>query len=543
MANVYLAVAQGLAGFNKLVVLKLLRQHLATDAETLEMFLHEARLAARLNHPNVVQTYEVGMEGGRHGLIMEYLEGQSLASIWNRAGKVLMPAAAAGQATSEVQPIGRKGFSLRMHLRVLVDALAGLQYAHELADYDGKKLGLVHRDVSPHNVFVTFEGQVKLLDFGIAKASVGHGDRTQTGIIKGKIQYMAPEQMAGDDVDRRADLFSVGVMLWEAATGKRLWKGVADVAIMNRVLNGDFPRPRDVRSEISPELERIIMKAMSVDRNNRHATAFELQAEIEAELAALGDVKAREVGAYVADLFADVRTDTRSLIEAQLSKALELPSAEYDALGPITLGRVPSLGGATVSSSDVKRKGDTPDGASLTTSTRPTRTWMFVAVGTIAVGGGLFVWRASGKEHPPVVAQEPGLPAATQPAAEVAPPVQVPPVPSPEMRIHVETDPPGAKLYLDGNELPSDPFDSIVPRDHAWHTLRAEARGRVPKDSHVSFDQDIWLSLKLDPVTQPGRPPTVPVAVKPSGAPAPTTACLPPYYIEDGIKKIKPGCM
>src|SRR5260370_910736 len=175
MANVYLAVARGPSGFNKLVVLKCLRSDLASDTELLAMFLDEARLAARLNHPHVVQTYEVGEYVGRPVIVMEYLEGQVLSSLVQRAQS-------------------NNALPLSLHLRVIIDALEGLHHAHELTDYDGKPLGLVHRDISPQNVFVTFDGHVKVLDFGIAKAATSQS-QTATGILKGKVKYMAPEQM------------------------------------------------------------------------------------------------------------------------------------------------------------------------------------------------------------------------------------------------------------------------------------------------------------------------------------------------------------
>src|SRR5689334_3257328 len=174
MAEVYLAVVRGPAGFNKLVVVKQIRPQLAEDPEFLAMFLDEARLAARLSHPNVVQTNEVGQEGERHFLAMEYLDGQPLSRINQRLG-----------------PKG--GLPLVMHLRVIADLLGGLHYAHELSDYDGTPLGVVHRDVTPHNIFITYDGVVKVVDFGIAKARDAL-TLTKVGIIKGKIAYMAPEQ-------------------------------------------------------------------------------------------------------------------------------------------------------------------------------------------------------------------------------------------------------------------------------------------------------------------------------------------------------------
>src|SRR5262245_11824303 len=220
------------------------------------MFLNEVRLVARLNYPNIVQTNEVADDEGVPVIVMEYFEGQPLSNILVR---------------------GRGGaLSLAAHIRIITDSLAGLHYAHEVTDFDGTPLGVVHRDMTPHNVFVTFEGQVKVLDFGIAKLGTSMIE-TQAGVIKGKLRYMPPEQISGEAIDRRADVYAVGVMLWEAAAGERLWKGHSDATIMNRVLNGEIPSPREKRPDLSEELERIVMKSLSADRNDRYASASDLE--------------------------------------------------------------------------------------------------------------------------------------------------------------------------------------------------------------------------------------------------------------------------
>src|SRR5438477_12370279 len=182
MANVFLTVAPGPAGVQKRLVVKELRAELAYDAYIRTMFLDEARLAARLNHPNVVQTYEVGEENWHYFIAMEYLEGQALNRLWRRTD--------------------RGGLPLEAQLRILADALGGLHYAHELTDFDGTPLHVVHRDMSPHNVFVTYDGQVKLVDFGIAKAASARGS-TKNGMFKGKVTYASPEQVLSAPLDRR----------------------------------------------------------------------------------------------------------------------------------------------------------------------------------------------------------------------------------------------------------------------------------------------------------------------------------------------------
>ena len=207
MADVFLAVQSGPtgSGFQKLMVVKRLRQNLADEPEFVAMLVDEARIAARLNHPNVVQTNEVGELNGQYFIAMEYLDGQPLHRIQHRNAQ--------RQKDGATAP-----FSKDLQYVVLLDVLAGLHHAHELLDYDGTPLQIVHRDMTPHNIFVTYEGQVKVVDFGIARA-VGRSAETRQGIIKGKVRYMAPEQAIGHNVDRRADVFAIGIILWEVASG------------------------------------------------------------------------------------------------------------------------------------------------------------------------------------------------------------------------------------------------------------------------------------------------------------------------------------
>src|SRR6185503_4721689 len=226
--------------------------------------------------------------GGLPVIVMEYLEGQSLSSVISRSR-------------------GVNRLPLEMHLRIISDVLSGLHYSHELRDFDGTSLNVVHRDMSPHNVFVTFDGQVKLLDFGIAKLSGSHVE-TATGVIKGKIRYMSPEQITGENVDRRADIFAVGVMLWEAAANARMWAGMGEATIMNQLLNAELPSPKSTNPEVDDDLERIVMRAMAPNAADRYASAALLQAELDEYLSRFGtQVRPRDIGKAVSDLFANER--------------------------------------------------------------------------------------------------------------------------------------------------------------------------------------------------------------------------------------------
>ncbi len=299
MANVYLAFATGPEGFRKLVVVKKLHTTLADDPEFLGMFRQEARLAARLNHPNIVQTLDFGVEDDRYVIVMEYLEGQSLHAIQKKAGAGQLP--------------------LANHLSILLQVLSALEYAHSLTDFDGTPLRIIHRDVSPHNVFVTYAGQTKLVDFGIAKALAQSSETTHGG-TKGKVAYMAPEQERGDPLDARTDLFAVGVMLWEALVGHPLWIGLSDLAIISRLHFAEIPTPREANADVNPELEEVCLRALAHRPSDRFSDAAEFRHALERCIDGLG-LRARpeETGKLVADLFAEDRHRLARLVGEHLS--------------------------------------------------------------------------------------------------------------------------------------------------------------------------------------------------------------------------------
>jgi serine/threonine protein kinase/ABC-type branched-subunit amino acid transport system substrate-binding protein len=304
MSEVYLAVTEGTdaaAQFQKLLVIKMLKRELGEDPDFVKMFLNEARLAARLNHPNIVQTIEIGNAGGRYFLAMEYLEGQPLHRVFRN-------------------PEARDNLSLAMRLHILAQALGGLHYAHERTDYDGSPLDIVHRDISPSNLFVTYDGQIKLMDFGIAKARDSETE-TRVGVFKGKAAYIAPEQVKGEPVDRRADIYSSGVLMWEMITGRRLWAGLTQAETLKRVMGGEVPHPSSIDPRVPRELERIAMKALALHREARYATAADLALDLErfAEHL-LPAVIGRDVGSVVSQAFTEDRVRIRQVIEAQLAQ-------------------------------------------------------------------------------------------------------------------------------------------------------------------------------------------------------------------------------
>ena len=242
MARVFLALRRDAFGSEKLVVIKQVRPEFAADTEFLAMFMDESRIALQLNHPNVVHTYEVVGEDPDYFLSMEFLEGRTMAQV--------------------LRKYGRRSFPVDLHIWILTQVLAGLQYAHELRGLDGTPLGIVHRDVNPSNVLITSTGEVKLLDFGIAKAA-GAMTFTQQGVVKGKLGYAAPEQCLGRASDARTDLFAVGMMLWEAIAGQRRSPAESNAAVLQARVTNKEPAIDEVVPDVSPRLAEICQRALA----------------------------------------------------------------------------------------------------------------------------------------------------------------------------------------------------------------------------------------------------------------------------------------
>ncbi|MEM9456060.1 MAG: bifunctional serine/threonine-protein kinase/formylglycine-generating enzyme family protein [Myxococcota bacterium] len=262
MAELFLARTSGIEGFEKVVVLKRILGHLRDNETFVNMFLDEARIAANLEHPNIVSVYDIGKVGEDYFFTMAYLHGEDLSA-------VLRESARSG-----------RGVPLPQALYIIQGVCAGLHYAHEQVGLDGQPLDIVHRDVSTTNVMLTYDGGVKLLDFGIAKAA-SQSQLTQAGVRKGKASYMSPEQCRADTLDRRSDVFSIGIMLWELTTMRGLFRADNEMAVMNMISNKDATPPSAVVAGYPAELERIVMRALARDRDKRYQTARELQEELE----------------------------------------------------------------------------------------------------------------------------------------------------------------------------------------------------------------------------------------------------------------------
>ncbi|MCU0663778.1 MAG: serine/threonine protein kinase [Myxococcota bacterium] len=261
MATVYMGQVSGLAGFEKLVTVKVIHQHLAQEQQFQDMFLDEARLSARIQHPNVAATQEVGKEDGLLYMVGEFVEGQSLKTVMSKARR---------RSTRLSHP---------MAAYVAACVCDGLHAAHELTDEEGRPLGLVHRDISPPNVMISYQGFVKLIDFGVAQAR-GRLSHTEAGAIKGKMGYLAPEQLQCKRLDRRCDIFALGVMLYELTSGHHPFPGETGLERLNRIAHGDYRPPRSVEPSIDPKLERIVVKALANRREDRFDSAAEMGAAL-----------------------------------------------------------------------------------------------------------------------------------------------------------------------------------------------------------------------------------------------------------------------
>lgn len=262
MASVWLARRRDAeTGSERLIALKIMRPDLATEFEFVNMFLNEVRLCRAVRHPNVIDVYDVGHEQGIMWMAMEWIDGDSLHAVFNEANK-------------------RQPIPLEIAVRIVADAAAGLHAAHGVRAEDGSLLNLVHRDVSPHNILIGVDGRIKLADFGIAKAIDNVTEKTRTGHLKGKFGYMSPEQVRGTGVDRRSDVFSLGIVLYELTTGRRLFRGKHELHTLELILSGEIPLPSTLHEGYPVSLERIVMKALERNPERRHPTAAALEGEL-----------------------------------------------------------------------------------------------------------------------------------------------------------------------------------------------------------------------------------------------------------------------
>ncbi len=475
MGELYLATARDLEieGLEQLVVMKRILPAYATDRDVVTMFMTEAHIAARLDHPNVVQVYDMGRAGGSLYFTMEYLHGADLGCLFD----------AARAQGARAYP---GGFPLGHTITIMLGVCEGLHFAHEMCRVDGRPMGIVHRDVSPGNVFITHSGEVKLVDFGIAKV-LSSTRTTRTGMLKGKLAYMSPEQVRGAPLDRRSDVFAIGILLYEMVTLTHLFDDDNELALMEKIASGDIPRPSTRRAGIAPELERIILKALATDREHRYPTAIALAQDL-AEFARTHNVRLsfvalkqplkRLIGEseypwYLDDVgpdeaaavhtwFASARPDdiVEDLdVEISLSDMIvdedDEPPSDYD----------PDDGYEPDQHTAIYRP---PVAAPLPPVQRPraaSTRQPLVIVGALVLAATLLLWRCLGSSEPP----PPPPPQPTPAPVEATPPAPPPPPPPPPVIVETPTPDPA----------PIEPPEPTKPRK-----TRTKPARSTPKKAH-----------------------------------------------------------
>lgn len=482
MAHVYLALVSGLAGFSKLMVLKVMRDELREHPASLNMFLGEARLAARMNHPNVVQTSEVGEDGGRYFICMEYLEGQTLSRLLKKTIDGTLP--------------------LGARLEVMCQMLEGLSYLHGFSDLDGTPLGLVHRDISPNNIFVTFDGSVKVLDFGVAKAA-GISHVTEAGTFKGKLGYAAPEQIVGRS-DQRSDVFAAGVLLWEILTYRRLTQDRTQTEIVQgRIAGAESELMLQRGSDVPAELMAICAKAAAKAPEDRYASAAAMRDAIRQYISAQSlEFPADKLRDLLHEIYQTERSEMRKQIDQRMKQvALEDEHPSQFSQGP-HVPNAPAVFGGTSS-------GTSPTNAAPTAG----RGKLLAFGALIALFAGVAGAVAMQLKPAPPPQTPSAVASVAAPSAVAAPAKQL-------VKLELSAEPPGAELLLDGAKLEGNPFSGQLDRDSALHRLEVRAPGRRSEARMIRLDQDLTLHVALLPASAAAAAPassaaaTAPAAAK-----------------------------
>jgi eukaryotic-like serine/threonine-protein kinase len=314
MAEIFLASQSSLAGFEKLVVVKRILSHLAQEEHFVQMFLDEAKIAAVLNHPNVVQIFDLGKINNQYFIAMEYLSGESLSLLVKTCRQKKLP------------------FPPELAAGIIMQAAEGLHHAHTMTGHDGKPMNIVHRDVSPQNIFVLYDGGVKVVDFGIAHAAM-RSSHTRTGTLKGKFSYMSPEQIQGEALDGRSDVFALGIVLWECLTARKLFRQENDLKLLQSITLEDAPSPRVIAPSVPLALEQITMKALARKREDRFQSASELRTALAGYLKSVAvEADTMAISRYMHGIFTDRIAEKRRLIEAAEKVDINLDETLFEDL-------------------------------------------------------------------------------------------------------------------------------------------------------------------------------------------------------------------
>jgi serine/threonine protein kinase len=507
MATVFLGRISGAGGFQRFVGIKRLHPHLAREPEFIEMFLEEARLAARIHHPNVVPILEIGTSDQGYYIVMEYVEGDTFANLIARTAQS-----------------GRR-MPVRIALRILVDVLAGLHAAHELADDDGKPLGIVHRDVSPQNILIGVDGSARLTDFGVARAT-SKLSTTRTGQLKGKLAYMAPEQArAAKDIDRRADIFAAGVVFWEALEGRRLFKGDGEADTLNKVLHEPIPPLKNSGSSVAREIEAVLEGALDRERTRRFATAALFADALERAAHEVDAVAThKDVAAYLDEVLGSEIVAQRETVRALIARSEPKPkslSMPPPAPTPPTLPRlghrplspestpssIASVPSAVVSSHSLPPSmGPMPQEPARSAPRGRVRPWLMAVIFVIV---GVFGWMRWSESRAKGPASTPGKSgAAGEARGEVAgePTVAVPPAtPSPGAATSVASPSLASSGAGAGDSIEGGPSSAVDPAGGSAATLRPPHRPSAPAASRPAPPSASGASVPDDISRNPYR--------------------------------------
>jgi serine/threonine protein kinase len=533
MATVHYGRMVGAVGFSRTVAIKCLHPQFAKDADFVSMFLDEARLAARIQHPNVVQTLDVVALEGELFIVMEYIRGDALARLSRaarRSGELIPP---------------------RVTATIISGLLHGLHAAHEASDEHGRPLGIVHRDVSPQNVLVGTDGVSRVLDFGVAKAA-GRLSSTREGQLKGKFAYMAPEQVRGETIDRRCDIYAAAVILWETLTGRRMISGENEAIVLSRVLEGQRTRPTELNPNLSKAVDVVTLRGLEMDPAKRYATAREMAIALER---AIGLASQREVSEWVERVAGDVlaeralrikEIESRSTVstpqpglvseliatarnaEQQAEAATQFyQSGSSSQVSGVSLQDPPSQPSAlhsAITAPEYPVPGEPVSSASRGNATIVTQTPRSVNIALLALGGvallfagvatAALVVLARDRSSPPPTAAVPLAATATMPVATTgAPPAGAPPT---------------------GTAMPTG-------------TAGAQSGAALPSASAAASEKPPAAAATTTATAPNTAPPATATAPRPAATPRPPAPpkgdCDIPYTIDaSGIKRPKAHC-
>ncbi len=457
MAEIHVAKQTGVEGFEKLVVIKKILPQFARDPDFIKMFLNEARLAARLTHPNIVHIYDLGYAGGVYFIAMEYIHGENLSGVTYACRKQ------------------KHTIPLEHGLKMVSQICEGLHYAHTKTDVRGKPLGIVHRDISPQNILISYEGVVKLVDFGVAKAATRYDEDTRAGLIKGKLAYMSPEQISGEPMDSRSDLFSLGIVLWELCTGRRLFGRFEPAVILQKIAEAEIPPPSRANPRVPAPLEAIVMRCLQQDPGRRYQSAFQMHMAIEEFMKKQGlSSSTLHLGRFMRTLFRKKLEDDEKVREAEFSGA----GLEAELFSDLEPTRDASSGAAAIEELFPTTPPPSGEGAPFQVSDAdivgaPQRRWgvwifLLLLVAAIAALGYRF--------HPEILAFVEKLTGEKETAKKPEPP----PPTAATGTVKVDSRPKGATVAMDGKKRGRTPIKLSDVEVGVDHWLKVSAPGYQP---------------------------------------------------------------